>query len=65
MMTAKKNLFICNLKRLIILSLSVLAGWVIYPTVTAEYAIETHLVWGLLPMAGIIGIFVARDSKAR
>ncbi|WP_156824137.1 hypothetical protein [Salinimonas chungwhensis] len=47
------------------MSLSVLAGWVIYPTVTAEYAIETHLVWGLLPMAGIIGIFVARDSKAR
>ena len=65
MMTAKKTLFICSLKRLVILGLSAIGGLMIYPAVTADYAIEAHLVWGLLPMASVVGILVARDMSPK
>ena len=61
MVTAKKTLFKCSLKRLMILVLSAIGGLIVYPALTVDYAIEAHLVWGLLPMASVVGIFVARD----
>ena len=44
-----------------ILVLSAIGGLIVYPALTVDYAIEAHLVWGLLPMASVVGIFVARD----